>query len=89
MVKDSTKSNVSTDTALKAKPGLQTGQAASDTGGAGVTDTSTKAHKHHKKGAKNYNYNGAPSDSALHAKPGTQTGKSGADSATARPDSSH
>lgn len=92
----SSSSGASTDTALKAKPGLQTGAAAtdtgmspttSDTGGVSTTDTSATAHKHHKKGAKGYQYHGAATDSALHAKPGTQTGKS-ADSTSMKPDSS-
>ncbi|HZM28681.1 MAG TPA: hypothetical protein VFB89_15135 [Gemmatimonadales bacterium] len=96
MVNDTSKSRTSTDTALKAKPGVQTGPAAGDTGGVSATtdtsttaDTSKAAHKqHHKKGAKGYKYTGAPSDTTLHAKPGTQTGKS-TDSASARPDSTH
>ena len=91
MANDTSKSRTSTDTALKAKPGVQTGPAAGDTGGVSTTtDTSATAHKqHHKKGAKGYKYTGAPSDTTLHAKPGTQTGKSTTDSASARPDSTH
>jgi hypothetical protein len=68
------------DTALKAKPGLQTGRARGDTGGIGTYDTTTApTGRVHKKGAKGYHYTGAPSDTALHARPGTQTGKTAAD----------
>jgi len=81
-------SGMSTDTALKAKPGLQTGAAVSDTGGVSTTDTTATGKKHHKKGAGGYQYHGASSDSALHAKPGTQTGKTATDSTSMKPDSS-
>jgi len=90
-------SGMSTDTALKAKPGLQTGaavsdtggvSATSDTGGVSTTDTTATGKKHHKKGAGGYQYHGASSDSALHAKPGTQTGKTARDSTSMKPDSS-
>jgi hypothetical protein len=68
------------DTALKAKPDLQTGRARGDTGGTGTSDTATATTgRVHKKGAKGYHHTGAPSDTALHARPGTQTGKTSAD----------
>jgi hypothetical protein len=102
MATDTGKAGIGADTALKAKPGLQTGRARGDTGTAGTTDTMTMPSKTiRKKGAKGYHHTGAPSDTALHARPGTQTGKTSADSgkmkhghhgamadsASARPDS--
>ncbi len=85
---DTGQSGLQTDSALKAKPGVQTGPAKGDTGTARATDTMTQpSGEVRKKGAKGYHHTGAPSDTALHAKPGTQTGKTSGDSATAPPDS--
>lgn len=74
------------DTALKAKPGLQTGRARGDTGGTVTSDTTTApTGRVHNKGAHGYHYTGAPSDTALHARPGTQTGKTSTDTGKMKP----
>jgi hypothetical protein len=68
-----------TDTALKAKPGVQTGPARSDRGAAVAPDTTTAPGSVNRKGAGGFRYTGAASDTALHAQPGTQTGRTAAD----------
>ena len=64
-----------TDTALKARPGVQTGQRRDSSRPMATSDTLTAPTRSvSKQGAQAYRYNGAPSDTALHARPGTQTG---------------
>jgi hypothetical protein len=64
-----------TDTALKAQPGVQTGQRFDKPRPRSMYDTLTApTGMVSKRGAQGYRYNGAPSDTALHARPGTQTG---------------
>jgi hypothetical protein len=70
------------DTALKAKPGVQTGPSA-DTGKANA-DTG----KVNKDGASGYKYNGPSTDTALKAKPGVQTGPKDSSRAGGMSDSS-
>jgi hypothetical protein len=85
---DTGETGMSTDTALKAKPGVQTGPARGDSSKVGAADTTAPPGGNvEKKGAEGYQHTGAPSDTALHAKPGTQTGKTSGDSTTAKPDS--
>jgi len=82
----SAENGTSTDTALKAKPGVQTGPAAQDTGRAAMQDTSSYRSSQNqtdttqvKKSKSGYQYNGAPTDTALKAEPGVQTGPSAND----------
>jgi hypothetical protein len=64
-----------TDTALKARPGVQTGQRPDNSRPMGTSDTLTAPTRGvSKQGAQGYHYRGASSDTALHARPGTQTG---------------
>ena len=81
-VKDSMKPPaVKADTALRAKPGLQTGPAMNDTTTRMPTDTAKPpAGRVDSKNPSGFQYHGPPSDTALHARPGTQTGKTLGDS---------
>jgi hypothetical protein len=68
------------DTALMAKPGLETGRVRSDTGSTAVSDTTTApTGRGQKRGGTGYHRAGAPTDSALHARPGRPTGETSAD----------
>jgi hypothetical protein len=73
------------DTALTAKPRLQTVQARGDTGGTGTSDTTTAPTGGvHKKGATGYHHTATPSDTALRTRPGMQAGKTSADTGKAK-----
>ena len=87
---DTSKANASTDTALRAKPGVQTGPSAKDSGAAMNQDTSgyqpssgssdTSQGGRRTSGKSHFKANGVVTDTALRAKPGVQTGPSAADS---------
>jgi hypothetical protein len=84
----------STDTTLKAKPGVQTGPSR-DSARAGVSDTSQpgggadSGKANQKEGAGGYQYQGPSTDTALKAKPGVQTGPSGDSARAGMSDSGH
>ena len=67
------------DTALRAKPGLQTGPARGDTLRPVHRDSAPPPGSVNKQSGE-FQYHGAATDTALRAKPGTQTGRTAADS---------